>query len=138
MIKYNLLFILNSTEDKILMCKRQSNPYKGKYNLCGGKVEPLESPLQSAYRELFEETGISKNDILLKPFMDFVWHVADTIMYVYIGKLNKDVILKSEKHPLKWIDVRDNFFNTEQYAGEGNIGHMYAIYRYYKETIFNE
>ena len=72
MKQYNLLFILNKEKNAILMCKRTSNPYNGKYNMCGGKIENNEALLNSAYRELYEETGITKNEITLKPFMDFI------------------------------------------------------------------
>ena len=37
MKKYNVILVYNQTEDKILMCKRTKEPYKGKYNLVGGK-----------------------------------------------------------------------------------------------------
>ena len=50
MKQYNLLFILNKEKNAILMCKRTSNPYNGKYNMCGGKIENNEALLNSAYR----------------------------------------------------------------------------------------
>lgn len=56
MIKVNVILVYNKSEDKILMCKREKDPYKGKLNLVGGKVEKDESELEAAYRELKEET----------------------------------------------------------------------------------
>ena len=52
------------------MCKRTKEPYKDMYNLVGGKIEKDDDGLNEAYRELFEETGISKNDVELVYFMN--------------------------------------------------------------------
>ena len=41
--KLNVILVYNKSEDKILMCKRAKEPYKGKYNLVGGKVEKNEN-----------------------------------------------------------------------------------------------
>ena len=53
------------------MCKRKKEPYKGKFNLVGGKVEQNENELHAVYRELREETGITDNDIALTYIMNF-------------------------------------------------------------------
>ena len=44
---------------ELLFCRRAKDPYKGKYNLAGGKIEPEEDGFCAAYRELYEESGIS-------------------------------------------------------------------------------
>lgn len=121
---YNCIVVFNPLRDKILFCKRTSDPYKGLYNLVGGKVEPGEGGAHAAYRELFEETGISDQDIYLKHMMDFTYYNQDCYMEVYVGTLNKQVILKPEKHPLFWLDTDEDFFSMDKFAGEGNIGHM--------------
>lgn len=130
--------VLNADENKVLMCLRSKNPYLGKYNLVGGKIEDNEDYLASAYRELFEETGIRKSDIILKEFMDFIWHPIDMRMKVYIGKLFEEIDLIEEAHKLAWIDTNENFFNTDKFAGEGNIGHMIHIYQIHRDEIFKD
>ena len=50
MKKLNVVIIYDKDEEKILMCKRAKEPYKGKYNLVGGKVEQGEDELHAAYR----------------------------------------------------------------------------------------
>ncbi|MDY0024111.1 MAG: NUDIX domain-containing protein [Candidatus Izemoplasmatales bacterium] len=135
---FNLILVLNKTEDKVLMCYRSKNPYKGKYNLVGGKIEKDEDYLSSAYRELFEETGINNNDIKLIPFMEFSWEIIDMKMFVFIGRLDKDILLIEEAHKLIWMDINENFFNLEKYAGEGNIGHMIEIYKFHRDKIFKD
>ena len=70
MKRMNIIVIFDKEITSTLMCKRTKEPYKGMYNFVGGKVEENETNDEAAYRELFEETGISKNDIELDHFMD--------------------------------------------------------------------
>lgn len=127
MKRFNCIIILNKDKTKLLFCKRINNPYKGLYNFVGGKIEENESSIDAAYRELEEETGITKLDTELEPFMDFIWHMHDIYMEVYAGILNKDVSLMPEKNPLQWLGFEENFFDMNAFAGEGNIGHMIEI-----------
>ena len=50
MQKYNAIVVFNKQEDKMLMCKRRKNPYKGLLNFVGGKREQNESGMDAAYR----------------------------------------------------------------------------------------
>ena len=38
MKKLNIILVYNKNQDKILMCKREKEPYKGKFNLVGGNI----------------------------------------------------------------------------------------------------
>ena len=67
----NLIVVFNKNLDKGLFCIRAKQPYKGMYNFVGGKAEEGETKEEAAYRELFEETGISKKDINLDYFMEY-------------------------------------------------------------------
>ena len=136
MKKLNVILVYNKEENKILMCKREKEPYKGKMNLVGGKVEQDEEELFAAYRELQEETGITNQDIKLTHIMNFQYIMLDMELEVYVGKLNKDVKLTEEVNKLYWIDRRENFFDIDKYAGEGNIGHMLQQVEIYKEILF--
>ena len=124
MKKYNVILVYNENKDKILMCRREKEPYKGKYNLVGGKIEEGEKELDAAYRELKEETGIDKNNINLKHIMNFDYKLSDIELEFFAGRLNKDVEVVEEVNKLYWIDAKENFFDLEKFAGEGNIGHM--------------
>ncbi len=105
------------------MCERKKEPYKGMLNLVGGKIE-TDDYLSEAYRELFEETGISRNDILLNHLMNFQYIKKDFELQVFYGTLNKKVDLVEEVNKLIWISTSENFFDKDKFAGEGNIGHM--------------
>ena len=124
MKKYNVIVVFDKDLKKTLMCKRTKEPYIGMYNLVGGKIEKENDGLNEAYRELIEETAISKDDIDLKYFMNIEYVSFDKDLEVYYGILNKDVKLVEEVNKLKWVDINDNFFDMTRYAGEGNIGHI--------------
>lgn len=126
MKKLNIIIVYNREAEKVLMCLRSKEPYKGKYNFVGGKVEPGEDIVKAAYRELQEETGITSKDITLKHFMNFQYILSDIELEVFVGRLNKDVELTEEINKLYWISLNENFFDLQKYAGQGNIGHMLA------------
>ena len=122
----NVIWVFNPTRTKVLMCKRRKNPYKGLYNMPGGKIEPNENSISAAYRELQEETGIT--DIELVHLMDFTYHQKDACkIEVYAGTLTQETPVKGDEKELTWLDVNENFFDKTRFAGEGNIGHIYEI-----------
>lgn len=45
-------------EDRFLLVKRKKEPNAGTWGFPGGHVEPGETALEAAARELFEETGV--------------------------------------------------------------------------------
>ena len=121
---YNVIVVYNENADKILMCKRKKDPYKGLANFVGGKIEKNENGLDAAYRELEEETTITKDDIMLLHIMDFKYYIENYYLEVYVGKLNKIVDVNGTENKLFWSTLDNNFFDETQYAGEGNIGHI--------------
>jgi len=132
MLGLNIIWVFNPSRDKVLMCKRHKDPYKGLYNLVGGKIEEGENGLAAAYRELQEETGISEGDIKLAHLMDFTYHVGNfwgerCCVEVYVGSLERVLPVKGDEKELVWLPVSENFFDSNRFAGEGNIGHVYEI-----------
>lgn len=134
-MKMNVIIVYNNQEDKILMCLRKKDPYKGLFNLVGGKVELGENSLDSAYRELEEETGIKRKDIVLTNLMNFEYKMSNLQLQVYVGKLNKQIEVVEEVNKLYWTDITENFFDMTKYAGEGNIGHMLEQVKLYKDKL---
>ena len=121
---YNIIAVYNTAMDKLLMCKRKKEPYKGLSNFVGGKIEPDEEGMAAAYRELWEETSISQNDITLTHLMDFTYYLDPCYVEVYGGRLNKEVSVFGEENELYWSETTCDFFDLARYAGEGNIGHI--------------
>lgn len=124
MKRFNVVIVFDKDMKNTLMCKRTKDPYKGKLNLVGGHIEVENDGLNEAYRELFEETGIKKEDIDLTYFMNIEYTKWEKDLEIYYGILNKDVELIEEVNKLVWVPTNDNFFDMTKYAGEGNIGHM--------------
>lgn len=124
MKKYNVIVILDKDMKNTLMCKRTKDPYMGMYNLVGGKIEKDNDGINEAYRELVEETNISKEDTNLINFMNIEYVEMNKVLEVYFGILNKEVKLIEEVNKLEWVSIEDNFFDMKKYAGEGNIGHI--------------
>ncbi len=124
MKKYNVIVVFEKDLNRTLMCKRTKEPYKGMFNLVGGKIDKENDGLNEAYRELREETNINCDDISLIHFMNIEYVTMGKSIEVYYGILNKDVFLVEEVNKLEWVDINDNFFDMNKYAGEGNIGHI--------------
>lgn len=135
---YNVIAVFSPDRKTMLMCKRVKDPYKGLYNMVGGKIESGEDGYAAAYRELFEETGIAQADIRLVHLMDFTYPLCDEYIEVYAGGLRRGVTLREEKNPLFWISTDKNFFDMGIFAGEGNIGHIMEHIKLHKTEIFDE
>lgn len=134
---YNCIMVYSHDTKRILMCRRKKDPYKGLSNLVGGKIEPGEDGCDAAYRELFEETGISGDDIELKHLMDFTYYFQKCYVEIYVGRLAPGVVPKGDENELYWSDFDHDFFDMALYAGEGNIGHMIEQVRLYWDDIFD-
>ncbi|WP_088102893.1 NUDIX hydrolase [Halalkalibacter urbisdiaboli] len=135
---YNVLMVYNKDMNKLLMCERLKNPYKRLSNLVGGKIESGEIGIEAAYRELLEETNISKEDIILHHLMDFKYYLQDCYVEVYVGRLKREVSVSGDENILYWSDLDNNFFDMSLYAGEGNIGHMIEQVNYVKDRLFSD
>ena len=92
---YNLIVVFDKTEQKLLMCKRKKEPYKGLSNFVGGKIEAGEEGYAAAYRELEEETSITKNDIILTDDTSAI-ETLGIHSYIYSGDYNNIKITTPE------------------------------------------
>ena len=124
MRKLNLIVIFNEDLSKTLFCIRAKEPYKGLYNFVGGKVEENETNEEAAYRELFEETGISNKEVKLDHFMDLNYFKYENNLQVYYGILKHEVNLVEEKNKLEWVAINDELLDNSKFAGNYNIPHI--------------
>ena len=131
MRKLNLIIVFNKDLNKALFCIRAKEPYKGMYNFVGGKVEEGETNEEAAYRELYEETGISKSDIELDHFMDLNYFKYENNIQVYYGILKNEVTLVEERNKLEWVPINEELLNTKKFAGNYNIPHMITQIKIY-------
>jgi len=133
---YNVILLFNEVYNKLLMCIRKKEPYKGLRNLVGGKIEPNENPLDAAYRELHEETGVTQKDVVLKHLMTFTYPLSNCYVEAYAGKLNCSTEVFGDENDLYWSDLGCDFFDISKYAGEGNIGHMLELVKQQEKELF--
>ena len=124
MRKFNLIVVFNEDLTKTLFCIRAKEPYRGLYNFVGGKVERNESNDDAAYRELYEETGISTKDIKLDHFMDLNYFKYENNLQVYYGILKHEVTLVEEKNKLEWVAINEKILDNSKFAGNYNIPHI--------------
>ena len=86
--------------------------------------EENESNDNAAYRELFEETGISNQDIELEHFMDLNYFKYENNLQVYYGILKHEVDLVEEKNKLEWVVINEKLLDNSKFAGNYNIPHI--------------
>ena len=107
--------------DKLLVIKRKNDPFKGKYALPGGFVNPNERFQEAAVRELEEETCIKVNvdklefvGILDCPDRDTRGRVVSV---VYLVRLDKEPMAKAadDAADLCWLD-KNHSVNTSDFA----------------------
>ena len=125
----NVIVVYDRTRQQILMCLRRKDPYKGKLNFVGGKLEAGETSEEAAYRELQEETGIRREQITLVHLMDMVYYTYDMKLEIFTGRLKEEVTVSGEENDLLWLDAEENFEDMNRFAGEGNIAHIIEMIR---------
>ena len=125
----NVIAVYDKSRQHILMCRRRKDPYKGKLNFVGGKLEAGESSEEAAYRELQEETGIRREHIRLVHLMDMVYYTYDMKIEVYTGRLKEAEAVSGEENDLLWLDADEDFEDMNRFAGEGNIAHIIEMIR---------
>lgn len=131
----NVIAVYSPDGSKLLMCRRRKDPYKGKLNLVGGKIEAGEESLDAAYRELREETAITREEIVLTRVMDFTYYLGGLRLEVYAGRLRREKEVQGDENELLWVPADSDFFDGDRFAGEGNIGHMAAQITQFWETL---
>lgn len=114
----NLILLYDSSMAHILMCKRRKQPYQGLYNLVGGKVEPGEDGLTAAYRELEEETAVTRHDVALIHQMDFCYPLSGIQLEVYTGHCKHSVQVHGDENELYWIPATENFLTWRALRGK--------------------
>lgn len=71
--------VIPTIKGKVLIAEEKQPNKPKQLNLFGGRIEPLETPLNCAKRELLEETGFKSNDWELlrtyKPYYKIDWKI---------------------------------------------------------------
>lgn len=95
-------------KNKYLLLNRLKEPNKNKFTPVGGKLDPYESPLKSAIRETFEETGILVDTM---KFCGILTESSPTkynwTSYVYITEIEHIEPPKCNEGKLEWIEYEE-------------------------------
>jgi ADP-ribose pyrophosphatase YjhB (NUDIX family) len=120
-------------DGKVLLCVRKFDPFKGKYDLIGGFINPMEHPEKAAVRETLEETQLKVETVkLIGIYPDIYGEIGQpTLNFSYLVK-----IIEGEPKPsddaekLEWFPIKDlprfkvdGFKNTEE-----TLKDLYELY----------
>ena len=105
-----IIFGFDGTSVKMLLIKRGLNPFKNKWSLMGGFVEPTESPEDAATRVLEECTGLK--DVYMDQFMVFGKPDRDpvertlSVAYFALIDIHKYERQLSNEHHAEWFPLK--------------------------------
>jgi 8-oxo-dGTP diphosphatase len=103
LIPRTLIFLFRG--DMVLLLKGSANKklWAGKYNGLGGHVEAGESILQAAYRELYEETGLSEPLHLSGTIIISNGSNPGILLFVFQGKTDQLTFRATHEGTAEWI-----------------------------------
>lgn len=144
---YTVCILLDSGLEQALLVRKARTDFEGRLNGVGGRVEPEEDPYDGALREIYEETGLSPQDLeslglvrlaklgeLLVP-EDCKTHDGACRLHYYAGAV-KDAALgciRPAEEALEWTPV-DRIIGSRpdstEFAGNGDLAYFtYAAKR---------
>lgn len=89
--------------------KRSKDQHLGKYNGLGGKMEPAEDVVTTIKREIFEESGLVCDEIILRGTVNWTGfgpNGEDWLGFVFrIDKFSGDAFTSNEEGDLQWVDI---------------------------------
>ncbi len=94
--------------DKVLLAKRDVEPFKGEFDVVGGFLQYGEHPLRGVLRETREETGLKVKVLaFLGVYMDTYGKGGkSTLNFYYIGSIVSGRIgAKDDVAALKWFPI---------------------------------
>ncbi len=128
-MRANLVFIIEDDPSRVLLIHKKTGLGKGKINGPGGKLEPGETPIQAAVREVQEEllitpTGLKEMGVLRFAFVDGL-HLHCTVFRASGYKDGEPTETREAKpewfefdqipYPRMWAD--DQFWLPQMLAG---------------------
>ncbi|XMB86598.1 NUDIX domain-containing protein [Mycoplasmatota bacterium WC44] len=123
--------VFDPTRENLLMLKRKKDPYFGKVNGIGGKVESGESHEEAMIRELKEETNYDLDKVdTLEEIMRLDFDKEQIRLIVYYIKLKQQYPIEiKEDHEgyYDWYNINDsNLLDAanDKIAGEGSVAYF--------------
>ena len=109
-VAYRIAGVWLVREDQVLLLRRRGRS-RGAWVPPGGLVEDGEEPIEAAYRETVEETGIAPNR--LEWLHEFTWHAAQPRqVFQFIGEAGAGQVVLSDEHSAaRWLRPADYLTN---------------------------
>ena len=103
---------------------------EGKYDIPKGQLDKNESFLEAAYREMFEEASIKKDDINLT--WGLIHNEISTNLKIYICEIKKNKLknIKIGINPVTLQEEHKNFYWKNVHLAESNV-------LYYMKGLFS-
>ncbi len=105
-IPRTLCFVLNG--DDVLLMKRAPHKrvFPNRYNGLGGHIERDEDPLESARREILEESGLRVDSLRLGAVYNIdAGGESGIILFVFVGRTTQRETIANDEGTLHWIPV---------------------------------
>ena len=99
--------------------KKEDDMHQGKWNGLGGKLDPGETPEECAVREVFEESGLTIVDPILKGILTFPKFAKgeDWYAFVFLAQKYRGQLIESSEGVLKWI-ADEHLLSLDLWAGD--------------------
>lgn len=138
--------IITNKEGNVLIAKRKDTLKldPGKYDLCSGHMKEGEIPIQSIYREIREELGITQDDIINieklgeiktphKKFLDKICHMYHIEISLTSQEINKRIkeIKEPEIEFVQYVEDINMLRRVQKYTSL-----MRTVYTDEQEKIF--
>lgn len=96
-------------DGKVLLIKRNTNPFKNYWSLPGGHIDYGETAKQAVIREVKEETGLTIKPVFFsyrdEIYPDINWHGE---VLIFHGKAEgKEAVDGKEIIDIKWVDIKE-------------------------------
>ena len=98
-------------ENKLLVLKRNEEPFKGKWDLPGGYMSKEELPETSIKREIYEELKVEPKITFIKTFPGYGhWNGKKfpVVNHFYLCEIgNQEIELNGENSEYRWIPLKE-------------------------------
>lgn len=125
MKRYVLLLLFTKNFEKVLLIKRNKNPYANLYNGIGGKIEKNETVIEATIRECKEETNICISNPKLLVTCTYPKSINSeeekemAVLYDFVDEVD---VKENYEGSFEWKNIDFALdFNNKQIAGLSNL-----------------